>query len=192
MQSSKVAWKEAAWVFLLSRLLIVLMSAVSVFVLPQFVPFFKAYLVLAPHYSDAPDSLSVFFFSWLRWDAVHYVNISFQGYKNIQDVAFFPLWPLIQHFFGLLLGGSIPGSYYLAGLLFSNLCFYFVLVLLYRLLTEDFDPATARRALFYLAFAPYALFFFAGYTESFFVLLCIATFIVLQRGKARDWWFAGI
>jgi len=67
-----------------------------------------------------------------------------------------------------------------------------VLVLLYELIAADFDAYTARRALFYLSFAPYALFFFAGYTESLFLLLCVATFLVLRRGRARDWWCAGM
>ena len=50
----------------------------------------------------------------------------------------------------------------------------------------------ARNALYYLAFYPYALFFFAGYTESLFLLLCLAVFFFLQRGKALDWWLAGL
>ena len=49
----------------------------------------------------------------------------------------------------------------------------------------------ARNALFYLAFYPYALFFFAGYSESLFLLLCLAIFFFLQRGNSLDWWFAG-
>jgi len=106
-------------------------------------------------------------------------------------VAFFPLWPMIQHFGGLLLGGFFPSSFYLSGLLLANISFYFALVFLYRLVAEDFDPATARRSLIYFIFAPYALFFFAGYSESLFVLLCIAVFLLLRRGKPLDWWLAG-
>ena len=104
----------------------------------------------------------------------------------------FPLWPLLQRPVGLLFGGTFPGSYYIGGLLLANLCFYCALVVLYKLLIAHFDAAIARRALFYMAFAPYALFFFAGYSESLFVLLCIASFLVLQGGQARNWWFAGL
>src|SRR5260370_35013274 len=85
--------------------------------------------------------------------------------------AFFPFWPLIEHFGGLLLGGFFPGSYYAAGLLPANFCFYFALVLLYCLLAEDFEPTLASRALFYFALGPYALFFFSGYKEALFLLL---------------------
>jgi Gpi18-like mannosyltransferase len=120
------------------------------------------------------------------------VNIAHHGYTYIPDVAFFPFWPLLEHIGGLLLGGVFPDSYYFAGLLLSNLFFYFALVLLYRLLAEDFEESIARRALLYLAFSPYALFFFAGYTESLFLLLTLALFLVLRRGQPLDWWLAGL
>src|SRR5260370_15172633 len=38
---------------------------------------------------------------------------------------------------------------------------------------------------------PYALFFFLGYNESLFLLLSVAIFLLLRRGKTLDWWFAG-
>jgi hypothetical protein len=192
MSGWRTAWKEAARVFVLSRLIIVLITTLNIFVFPQFIPPLRQQITLAPPYTSNIYSLNVYIFSWFRWDVKAYVNISFQGYKYIPDTAFFPLWPLLQHFGGLLLGGYIPDSYYLAGLLLANICFYFALVLLYRLLSKDFEPALARRGLLYFTFAPYALFFFAGYSESLFVLLCIAIFLLLRRGRPLDWWLAGL
>jgi Gpi18-like mannosyltransferase len=96
-----------------------------------------------------------------------------------------------MHYGGLLLGGRFRISFYIAGLLISNICFFFALVLLYILLAEDFEESTAKRALFYLSFYPFAVFFFLGYSESLFMLLCLAVFLLLRRGKALDWWFAG-
>ncbi len=157
IQKLRTACKEAVWVFGLSRLMIFLLSFISIFLLPRFIP----------------------------------SNISMQGYKHTPDVAFFPLWPLIQHFGGLFLGSIWPGSYYLAGLLVANVCFYIALVLFYCLLAEDFESRLARRALIYLSFGPFALFYFAGYSESLFLLLCIACFLLLRRGKPLDWWLAG-
>jgi hypothetical protein len=196
MQKLRTACKEAAWVFGMSRLLIILVTLVSNFLLPQIVTPYRQFLIAAATssspYKYAPFSFSTLFYSWLRWDAKPYLNISFAGYKYTPDAAFFPLWPLIQHFGGLLLGGFFPASYYLAGMLLSNICFFVVLVLLYYLVAGDFEPATARRTLLYFTIAPYALFFFADYTESLFVLLCVACFLVLRRGKALDWWLAGL
>jgi mannosyltransferase PIG-V len=191
IQRLKTACREAAWVFGMSRLLIVLVSFVSIFLLPRLLIPYKERLTWDEPYTVDPYGLKAFFFSWFRWDVKAYVNISMNGYKHIPDVAFFPLWPLIQHYAGLLLGGIRPGSYYLAGLLAANICFYLALVLLYCLLAEDFEPTLARRALIYLTFGPYALFFFAGYSESLFVLLCIACFLLFRRGKPLDWWLAG-
>jgi len=183
MKAVRVAWKEAGWVFGLSRLVILLVSYFGIVVFP---PKGRSMPL------DCSTSFDLCLRVWYHWDAVAYVNIAHHGYTYIPDTAFFPFWPLLEHFGGLLLGGFFPNSYYIAGLLLANICFYFALVLLYHLLAEDFDAGIARRALFYFAFSPYALFFFAGYTESLFVLLCLALFLALRRGQAIDWWLAGL
>ena len=194
MQTRYIAWKEAARVFFLSRILFLGLTIFTIL----FVEIFQSRntalhtLFLSMPYSNDPTGGKLLLFSWYRWDVGHFVAISGQGYADSQNTAFFPLWPLLQHVVGLGLGGVYPHSYYIAGLLLSNLCFYVVLALLYQLIAEDFDAATARRALLYLSFAPYALFFFAGYTESLFLLLCVATFLLLRRGRAYDWWLAGL
>ena len=191
IQKLRTACKEAVWVFGLSRLMIFLLSFISIFLLPRFIPFYKQRLALDEPFKVDLYGLKAFFFSWFRWDAKAYANISMQGYKHTPDVAFFPLWPLIQHFGGLFLGSIWPGSYYLAGLLIANVCFYIALVLFYCLLAKDFESRLAKRALIYLSFGPFALFYFAGYSESLFLLLCVACFLLLRRGKPLDWWLAG-
>jgi Mannosyltransferase (PIG-V) len=183
MQGSRVAWKEVAWIFGLSRLVIILVSSIGIVLFPQA----QQIVPTACTVSFAPC-----FTAWYRWDAIAYVNIAHHGYTYLPDTAFFPFWPLIEHFGGILLGGLFPDSYYFAGLIIANICFYFVLVLLYRLLVEDFEADTARRALFYIAFSPYAIFFFLGYTESLFLLLSIGIFLLLRRGNPLDWWLAGL
>jgi hypothetical protein len=179
-------------VFLLSRLLLISVTLVAVFLLPRFIPGFAQQLQTATIYLHRPDSLGILLYSWLRWDTGHFLAISFFGYQGTSDVAFFPLWPLVQHIGGLLLGGYFPLSFYIVGLLLANLFFYLALVCFYDLLIKDFDAALARRALFCLAFSPYALFFFAGYSEPLFLLLCCAFFLLLHRGKALDMWLAAI
>jgi hypothetical protein len=130
--------------------------------------------------------------SWWRWDAVHYVEIAYNGYHyDKSNTAFFPLFPLLMHGLGTLLGGSVAADY-TAGLILANICFYGVLVLFYQLLYEDFDHHIARNALFYLAFAPYGIFFFTAYAEPLFLLLILAAFFFLRSGKPLDWWLAGL
>jgi len=129
--------------------------------------------------------------SWWRWDAVHYVQIAYSGYSGKLLTVFFPLFPLLMHSVGFLLGGSIIADY-AAGLILANSCFYGVLVLFHHLVSKDFGHRVARYALVYLAFAPYGIFFFVGYTESLFLLLTLAFFLFLRRGKPLDWWLAGL
>ena len=177
----RTAWKEAAWIFLLSRFVIILVTYVSISILP-----------LSGQTSAHICTLNInsCILSWFHWDAIAYVNITYHGYSLTRDTVFFPLWPLLIHGVGVLFGTSMT-VYYIAGLLLSNICFYFVLVVFYCLLSQDFEPTVAKNALFYLAFYPYALFFFAGYPESLFMLLCLAVFFFLRRGNSLDWWLAG-
>jgi len=180
----RTALKEATWVFVLSRLTILLVSYICVVLLPQ-----SGQILPLNCTSHVP--LNPCLLAWHRYDAVAYANIADNGYSYIPYVSFFPLWPLLIHLGNLPLQGHFPFSSYVVGLLLANICFYFALVLLYCLLYEDFDASLAKRALFYLAFYPYALFFFLGYTESLFLLLSVAIFLLLRRGKTLDWWFAG-
>lgn len=184
MHLFKTGLKEAAWVFVLSRFTILLVSYICVVLMPQFGN-------TLPMHCSSGIQPNPCFFAWYHWDAMAYVSVSHKGYAFTPEVAFFPLWPLLIHFGGLLLGGYFPLSFYLAGLLLANIFFYFALVLLYCLLCEDFEASLAKKALFYLAFYPYALFFFLGYTESLFLLFSLAIFLLLRRGKTLDWWFAG-
>ncbi len=181
MPMQRTAWKEAAWIFLLSRFGIILVTYISISILP-----------LSRQTSAHICTLNInsCILSWFHWDAIAYVNITHHGYSLTRDTVFFPLWPLLIHGVGVLFGTSMT-VYYIVGLLLSNICFYFVLVVFYCLLSQDFEPTVAKNALFYLAFYPYALFFFAGYPESLFMLLCLAVFFFLRRGNSLDWWLAG-
>ncbi len=181
MPMQRTAWKEAAWIFLLSRFVIILVTYISISILP-----------LSRQTSAHICTLNInsCILSWFHWDAIAYVNITHHGYSLTRDTVFFPLWPLLIHGVGVLFGTSMT-VYYIVGLLLSNICFYFVLVVFYCLLSQDFEPTVVKNALFYLAFYPYALFFFAGYPESLFMLLCLAVFFFLRRGNSLDWWLAG-
>ena len=186
MSTSKVAWKEAACIFVLSRLVIVILTylGVSLFAVNKT-------LNLINCFTDTKACL----LSWMHYDVSSYINISMQGYVSARATAFFPLFPLLLRLPGTLLGGSIF-DYYVAGIVLSNVFFLFASVILYLLVEDLFDASTARNALFYTAFAPYALFFFIGYTEALFLLLCLLTFFYLHRAAQNQsllyWWLAGL
>ena len=180
----RTALKEATWVFVLSRFLILLVSYICAVMLPQAGQ-------LLPLHCTAHINPNPCLLAWYHYDAIAYASIADRGYAFTPDVAFFPLWPLLIHIVSFPLEGHFLFSSYVVGLLLANICFYFALVLLYCLLYEDFKASLAKKALYYLAFYPYALFFFVGYSESLFLLLSVAIFLLLRRGKTLDWWFAG-
>ncbi|GCE11293.1 mannosyltransferase family protein [Tengunoibacter tsumagoiensis] len=176
------AWREAAWVFGLSRLALLLITFAGI---SNFPPLGQA----APRHCT-PD-LTPCLQAWWRWDVVHYVDIASKGYIHLYDTAFFPFWPLLMHVVGALFGGS-PTADYAAGLLLANLWYYLALVFFYELVSTEFEPAVAKIALFYLSFSPFSLYFFAGYTESLFLFLSLLIFWLLRRGRPLDWWLAGL
>lgn len=168
MPLRRTAWLEAAWIFIVSRLVILFITVVAI-----------------RRISPPGQSIRL---AWLHWDAGIYIDVAQHGYSTLQNTVFFPLWPLLIRSVGTLFGASAM-SYSIAALLLANLLFYFALVIFYRLLSDSFDPIVARNALFYLAFSPYAIFFFVGYTESLFLFLCLAAFLCLQCSR---YWLAGL
>ena len=185
----KAAWKEAAWIFGLSRLMILLFSYLSVTFLPMHhLASPVNYIVL----KKCSNNLNCFLLSWWRSDAVHYVEIAYVGYAHhVPLTVFFPLFPLLMRGVGTLLGGSIMADY-AAGIILANMCFYGVLVLFYQLLYKDFGHTVAKYALIYLAFAPYGTLLFCWLYRVALFAAELAVFLFLRRGKALDWWLAGL
>lgn len=120
---------------------------------------------------------------WGRWDAVHYLDIATIGYHGT-DMAFFPLYPLLIAALGLVIGNHL-----IAGLIVSNVAFFFALLYLYKLVEHEFERSVARRAIFYISIFPTAIFFSAVYTEALFLFLTVASFYYMRE---RRWWLAGL
>jgi hypothetical protein len=167
------ALRQTIVLFAVTRLLFILLT------------YFGYVLFNARAYS--PDSVGVsnLLFSWERWDALRYLTIAEHGYTIPIQAAFFPLYPLLIRV-GMLPFGAASG--YAVGLLISNVTFFFALWSLRALAEQEFGPEVAARSAIYLALFPTALFFFAPYNESLFLLLTLACFLALRRGR---WWLAG-
>jgi len=115
---------------------------------------------------------------WARWDSVHFLRIAEHGYST-SEAAFYPLYPALVSGVGRALGGH----YILGGVLVSLLAALGAFVLLERLAEERLGGSGARRALLYLALFPTAFFLQAVYSESLFLLLCLAAFALAERGR---------
>jgi Mannosyltransferase (PIG-V) len=148
----------------------------------------------ALHDPQHPSFLHALLPAWANarshgWDTQWYTDIARRGYdwkKSVgtSPVAFFPLYPLLIRIGVILTHRSYLG----VALVTSNVCFLGALGYLWRLASWEFDAEVAGRTILYITVFPTALFFFAGYTESLFLLLTVASFYYLRR---RDWLLAG-
>jgi mannosyltransferase PIG-V len=123
---------------------------------------------------------------WARWDSVWFLRIAEHGYSSPShaDTAFYPLYPLTV----AGLGRVFAGHYVVAGLLISLAASLGAFYLLHLLAEERLGADGARRAVLYLAVFPMSLFLVALYTESLFLVLAIAAFLLAERGQWLSAW----
>jgi hypothetical protein len=181
---SDPALRQALGVFLLTRVLFLALTYFAVILFNS--------VLHGPH----PSFLHQLLPAWQNpksqggWDTQWYIDIAQRGYAwkkaaGTSPTAFFPLYPLLIRM-GVVLTHR---SYLTVALGISNLCFLGALIYLWRLAAWEIDRSTANRSILYIATFPTALFFFAGYSESLFLLLTVASFFHLRR---HDWLLAGI
>lgn len=116
------------------------------------------------------------------WDAHHYLHLARFGYGDQpMSLAFYPLWPSLIRLAAPLFGGNFT----LAALVLANAFSIAALVLLHRLVARRFDENIASRTIVLMLAFPGALFLCFAYTESLFVLLCVALFCLLDSAKIR-------
>ena len=126
-----------------------------------------------------------------RWDAGWYVSIASRGYvyrgtgeiRN-HNVAFFPAYPLaVSAVARALRVPRTSGAWGWVGVVLSLLAFAAAAVFVYRL-ASPYGPETASLTVTLVAAYPFALFFGAVYTESFFLLGCAAALWCATQGQA--------
>jgi hypothetical protein len=113
---------------------------------------------------------------WARWDSVFFVRIAHHGY-DAASAAFYPLYPGLVAALGRVFGGQ----YVLAGVVVSLAASAGAFLLLYRLAEEKLGAAGAYRTVVYLAVFPLAVFLGAVYSESLYLLLAVAAFVLAER-----------
>jgi hypothetical protein len=118
---------------------------------------------------------------WARWDSVWFLRIAEHGYDAATGAAsaFYPLYPATVG----VLGRALFGHYVLAGILISLAAALGAFLLLYRIGEERLGADGARRAVLYLALFPFALFLQAVYSESLYLLLTLAAFVLAERRR---------
>ncbi len=132
-----------------------------------------------PAYALTPGWHNLFT-AWERLDALWFLRIATKGYRGATaGAAFYPLYPLLIRVVSFLIGGH-P---FAAAILVSNGAFLGALFVLYILTRTELSEDIARRSVVYAAAFPTALFFFAPYSESLFLLLALLAFWGARRGR---------
>lgn len=129
-------------------------------------------------------------FSHGGWDTQWYIDIAQRGYAwrnpaGTTPAAFFPLYPVLIR----TVETVTHRSWLLSALIVSNASFLGALIYLWKLVIWEFNERVAGRTLLYISVFPTALFFFAGYSESLFLFLTVASFFHLRR---KQWLAAGV
>ena len=149
--------------------------------------FLFSYVAFMVFQDKPPTSLLAI---WNRWDTTHYLDIAEIGYTSSTIgerhllIVFFPFYPFLIRLFNLIFN-----DYMLSALIVSNLSYALAAFYLYKLALLDYPEETALRAVFYFSIFPTAYFLHAGYTESLFSALTIASF---YYGRKERWWLAGL
>jgi Mannosyltransferase (PIG-V) len=123
---------------------------------------------------------------WNKQDSLWFLQIASHGYSAANgSAAFYPGYPMLIRLVGYLCLGHLL----LAAYLVSNGALLAALIILYRLTEREYDLATARRAVLYLAIFPTAFFLFDTYSEALFLLFVVGALALARRGR---WWRAGV
>jgi len=119
----------------------------------------------------------------LQWDSEWYFRIATEGYRYNgdptipQNIVFYPLYPMLAR--GLAaISGLAPAD---ALLLVSNVAGLLAIVVLFKLVREEFGDQLALATTALLSFFPTSVLFSAGYTESLELLLTVLFFLALKR-----------
>ena len=144
--------------------------------------FSQKYLPIATDVWSAGPS---WYHQLLQWDSEWYFKIVTEGYRysvdpNIeQNIVFYPLYPMLAR--GLVLTFGVTPSDAL--LLVSNVAGLLAVVLLFKLVRDEFGDHLALTATALLSFFPTSVLLSAGYTEPLELLLIVAFFLALERKR---------
>ncbi|RKE19412.1 hypothetical protein [Streptomyces sp. TLI_171] len=131
------------------------------------------------------------------WDGRHFVEIAAAGYPDAfshgrdgaltgNDLAFFPLYPLLVRAVHAATGLGLPA----AALLTAQLAAFTALLLVHQLITRLHDRRTATAVVVLLAAAqPMSVVFFMAYSESLLLALAAGALLAAHR---RAWAAAGL
>jgi hypothetical protein len=166
------SWRPYLWaiaIFLCSRAVVALGLVFS-----------QKYLPIA---TDVWSAGPFWYHQLLQWDSEWYFKIVTEGYRYNgdptieQNIVFYPLYPMLAR--GLVvISGITPAD---ALLLVSNVAGLLAIVVLFKLVREEFGDRLALTTTALLSFFPTSVLLSAGYTESLELLLIVSFCLALKR-----------
>lgn len=128
-----------------------------------------------PHSNLFPNN---FFKNLANWDGGHYLAIAEYGYLVKSQYVFFPLYPMLIN-----LVSKITGDFLSSGIVISMLSSFLAINLLYKLVLTDLGKDDGLKVLLVLLSFPLSFHFLTVYSESLFLLLSVATFLLMRKKK---------
>jgi hypothetical protein len=160
-------------------------QAISIFLVSRVVValgllFSRKYMPIDPKVWSAGPS---WYHQLLQWDSEWYFRIVTEGYAYNGDptipqtIVFYPLYPMLTRGLMAISGiGAADALLLVSGL--SGLC---AIVLLFKLVREEFGDSLALATVALLSFFPASVLLSAGYTEPLQLLLIVSFFLSLKR-----------
>jgi len=165
-------WLPYVWaisIFFLSRLVVALGLLFS-----------RKYMPIDPATWSAGPA---WYHQLLQWDAEWYFRILTQGYSYngdptvSQTIVFYPLYPMLARGLMMVTGIAAPNAL----LLVANVAGVTAILLLFKLVREEFGDELALATVALLSFFPTSVLLSAGYTEPLQLLLIVSFFLCLKR-----------
>lgn len=170
-------WKDRPW---LPYCWVIFIFACSRLVVALGLVFSQKYLPIWPEVWSAGP---YWYHQLLQWDSEWYFKIVTEGYRYNgdptiqQNIVFYPLYPMLAR--GLVtIFGLTPAD---ALLLVSNAAGMLAVVVLFKLVREEFGEQLALATIALLSFFPASVLLSAGYTEPLALLVIVLFFLALKR-----------
>ena len=177
MEMRSLDWKGRSWIPYCWAILI---FSCSRLVVALGLVFSQKYLTNSIEYWSAGP---LWYHQLLQWDSEWYFKIVKDGYQYNgdptvqQNIVFYPLFPMLAR--GLAtIGGLAPAD---AMLLVSNVAGLLAIVMLFKLVREEFGDQLALATIALLGFFPASVLLSAGYTEPLALLLIVSFFLALKQ-----------
>jgi len=123
---------------------------------------------------------------WNQWDAIHFLRLAEFGYSAADKFKawFYPFYPWCVRAFSYIGGDFLTASFVVSGI-----ALLFVVVILRRVATVEWNATIARRTVYFFLIFPTAFYLHIGYTESLFLVLAVASIFAARKER---WWLAGV